>query len=69
MYKITLVGPESTCNATTESSEAYDQFISWLREYNPIKGKLNANAYPISSENRMIACRAKAKRIGFTVVQ
>lgn len=67
MYKITLVGPETTCNATTDSLEAYNQFIKWLREYNPIKGKLNTSAYPISSENRMIACRAKARRIGITV--
>ena len=66
MYRITLQGPETTLTAETSNYEMYTRFVKWLHEYNPTKGDVDIDAYPIASEKRLIACRTKARRIGLT---
>lgn len=68
MLQITLCGPESTITASTDNQEIFDTFKKWLSEYNPVKKNARlTGGYPISSENRIAACRVKARRLGLTV--
>lgn len=68
MLKITLQGPQSTITASTDNQEIFDKFKNWLLEYNPIKKDTRIeNGYPIKSENRIVACRVKARRLGLII--
>lgn len=68
MLEITLRGPQSTITASTDNQEIFDKFKNWLSEYNPVKKKNRIeDGYPIKTENRIAACRVKARRLGLVV--
>lgn len=60
--KITLRGPVKTITIVNNNGEAFEKFINWLKEYNPAN-TLNYQNYPIASDNRIIACKIKARKL------
>lgn len=63
---ITLVGPESSTTITTENNDSFKAFLNWLAVFNPVKD-YELNRYPIKTENRLKACRIKARKLGLKV--
>ncbi|MBQ2938258.1 MAG: hypothetical protein IJE05_05230 [Clostridia bacterium] len=66
--KITLQGPETTTviEGNPKDEVLFNKFLSWLKKYHPTK-KFSLDCYPVKSENHLIACRIKAKKLGLKV--
>lgn len=66
--KITLQGPKTSTiiEGNPKDKTVFINFLSWLKKYHPTK-EINLNCYPVKSENHLIACRIKAKKLGLKV--
>ena len=65
--KLTLRGPSSSFTVEAENSELFKKFLNWLKEYNPAPYSTDMEYYPIITEQRLIACRLKARRLNLKV--
>ena len=67
--KIILKGPQTTTvikgNPTNEV--LFIKFLLWLKKYHPTKD-FDLNDYTVKSENHLIACRIKARKLGLNVI-
>ena len=66
MEKITWVGPSSTATVEKSDIKKFDKFLSWLIEYNPSE-HCDLDHYSIKTDNRLIASKIKARKMGFIV--
>lgn len=66
MSMITLRGP-STQTTVTGDETNFERFMKWLREYNPATS--TEDYYPLRTDNRVIQCRIKARKLGLNATQ
>lgn len=67
MAKITLISSDSTAVVSGEGKE-FNHFLDWLNYYNPTTlGSIKWGYCPIDSENRLIACKVKARKLNLAV--
>ncbi len=60
--RLTLRGPKSVVIIKTPDADLLFKFCNWLCQYNP--APTVKNFYPIASENKLKACRVKARKLG-----
>lgn len=67
MSKITLLSSNSSAIVSGEGKE-FKHFLDWLKEYNPTSLKNIKWGYcSIDSENRLVACKVKARKLNLAV--
>lgn len=59
---LTLKGPKSVARIKTNKTDLLFEYYDWLCKYNP--APTVKNFYPIASENKLKACRVKARKLG-----
>lgn len=68
--EITLRGPKTTTIVKGNPNDEilFIKFLFWLKEYHP-HDDIDLSNYTVKSENHLIACRMKAKKLGLTVIR
>ena len=65
--RLTLRGPSSEFTVETEDSMLFERFLKWLKFYNPAPVVMKMDYYPIKTEQRIIICRIKARKLNLKV--
>lgn len=67
--RITLKGPltTSTIEGVSDNECIFIRYLYWLNKYHPTDN-FNFDNYVVKSENHLIACRIKAKKMGLNVI-
>ncbi len=67
--KITLRGPVTSSIVESTDENSFLLFSKWLDSYNPLPKSHSdeSDYYPISTENRLAACRIKARKLNLKV--